>query len=251
MAPTPPPQLALQPTRSSTSAPPKRLTPPNDLELDRKLAEFHLKMKRGEELSLQSRVSKSMRASNTRGKRLELEERRRRREEEAVQRALALKRDIERHKVLREEARLEELGRLKGKNEVTREKTEKERVRQMREMIAKEARLKEKEQQREEMLSRLSVQKEQQQAARSREVEQRFQAQKERYHLVQALQLQRNQTLLSELAAFGKLQDTSLEREAESFRKASEAERRRIEERTKARVEAAYRHLALSSRTAL
>jgi len=208
-------------------------------------------MKRGEELSLQSRVSKSMRASHTRGKRLELEERRREREEQALQRTLALQRDIEKHAQLREEARLEELGRLNRKNEVAKEKTEKERVRQIREMAAKEARLKEREQQREEMLSRLSQQKDQQLAARSREVEQRFQAQKERYHLVQALQMQRNRTLLSELAGLGRQQDVSLEREAESFRKASEAERRRIEERTKARVEAAYRHLALSSRTAL
>ena len=193
-----------------------------------------------------------MKASSTRGKHVELEVRRREREKEALQRALALKKDIEKHASLREEVRLEELSKINRKNEMSREKTEKERVRQLREMAAKERQLKEREQQREEMVSRLSMQKMQQLSARSKEVEQRFQAQKERYQLVQALQLQRNQTLLSELSSLGRAQqDISFEKEAENFRRASEAERKRIEERTKARVEAAYRQLAVSSRSAL
>lgn len=234
--------------RSTTSAPPNKRLPPPTPDLDHQLQRIYQKIQRGAELHLQVQADKALKASQMTGKRVESEEKRREREEEAFKRTLALKKDIDKHAVIREETRLEEVKKIERKNELAREKTEREKIRQVRENMEKEAKMREKEQQREESLSRQSFQKMQHLAARSREFEQRFQAHKERYQLVQALKLQRNKTLLVELAEVGRnVRDVSMEKEVESFRRASEAERKRIEQRTKARADAIYRQLALNS----
>lgn len=221
--------------------------------MERKLEEFEMKMKRGEELGQQWRVSRSLRASHTRGRRLELDERRKETEKEAVERAIALHKDIEKHAQLREEAKLEELKRLNRKNEQTREKSEKERLRQMSLMKEKEAKLKEKEQVKEEMISKQSEKKTYELAHRSEQLEKRFRAQRERYQLVQALQMRRNQMILSEFAQDSRPKAwQSVERQLECLRKESEEEKRKIEIRMKQRADEAYRRLAAeSSRNAL